>query len=116
MSPVVESGSIRGSGFGRRSKSWCVPDCDTKTPNKTLHLTAVKFVVSISHQLSALQVSLVVRPQRLSRWGGSRTSTPEQVRRLVVAVIVGLATQSFWGGVIAFVLLVGVLAALRIIR
>jgi len=35
---------------------------------------------------------------------------------LVVAVIVGLATQSFWGGVIAFVLLVGVLAALRIIR
>jgi len=35
---------------------------------------------------------------------------------LVVAVIVGLATQSFWGGLIAFVVLVGVLAGLRIIR
>lgn len=34
----------------------------------------------------------------------------------VVAVIVGLATQSFWGGVIAFVVLAGILGGLRIIR
>jgi len=35
---------------------------------------------------------------------------------LVVAVIVGLATWSFWGGVIAFVVLACILGALRIIR
>lgn len=35
---------------------------------------------------------------------------------LVVAAIVGFAMQSFWGGVIAFVVLVGILSAMRIIR
>jgi hypothetical protein len=35
---------------------------------------------------------------------------------LVVAAIVGFATQSFWGGVIAFVALTGILSAMRIIR
>ena len=35
---------------------------------------------------------------------------------LVVAVIVGLGTASFWGGVVAFVVLVGILSALKIVR
>ena len=35
---------------------------------------------------------------------------------LVVGAIVGFATQSFWGGVIAFVVLVGILSVMRIIR
>lgn len=34
----------------------------------------------------------------------------------VVAVIVGHTMQSFWGGVVVFVVLAGILGALRIIR
>lgn len=34
----------------------------------------------------------------------------------VVAVIAGFANGSFWGGVIAFVVLAGILGAMKVIR